>query len=173
MTEFIENPSAIQDNSEQGFVHAVIHKDSKVLEYGSGRSTIELSKIAQCVVSVEHQRVWYEKLKNELPKNVKLLLAEPDLDYIEGPHENQRSEGNDGTYEEFQTYINTPLSSGPYDVVIIDGRARVECARLCQQFCHEKSYIYVHDIVRKEYQPIRDMLQHLGTTGMMAKFQLK
>ena len=100
-----EHPSQITADSETQFVHNCINLESNVLEYGSGRSTMELSKIARSVVSVEHQKAWHDELSKELPKNVNLILAEPDLDYIEGPHANQRSEGNDGTYEEFETYI--------------------------------------------------------------------
>jgi protein-L-isoaspartate O-methyltransferase len=168
-----EHFSPITEREEIDFVHSSIHLDSSVLEYGSGRSTIELSRIAKSVVSVEHQKAWHEELSKELPKNVNLILAEPDLDYIEGPHVNQRSEGNDGTYEEFETYIKSPLDKAPYDVIIIDGRARVDCAKLCTQLAHEKSYIFVHDFEREEYQPILDILQKVDSVGRMFRFKLK
>ena len=168
-----EHPSQITADAETQFVHNCINLESNVLEYGSGRSTMELSKIARSVVSVEHQKAWHDELSKELPKNVNLILAEPDLDYIEGPHANQRSEGNDGTYEEFETYIKSPLDKAPYDVIIIDGRARVECARLCTQLAHERTYIYVHDFEREEYQPIMDILQHIDSVGKMFRFKLK
>jgi len=168
-----EHGSTITERAETDFVHSAIDSQSKVLEYGSGRSTINLSHIAKSVVSVEHQKAWYDELKPTLPENVELLLSEPDLDYIEGPHENQRSEGNDGTYEEFKTYIKAPLSSAPYDVVIIDGRARVECAKLCTKLCHDESYIFVHDFERDEYQSIMKILEHVGSVGRMFKFKVK
>jgi len=168
-----EHGSAITEQAEHQFVHWFINKESRVLEYGSGRSTIKLSEIAKSVVSVEHQKAWYDELKPTLPENVELILAEPDLDYIEGAHENERSEGNDGTYEEFETYIRSALEKAPYDVVIIDGRARVECARICKELCHKDSHIFVHDFERQEYQPIRDILEHAGSCGKMFQFKIK
>ena len=168
-----EHGSQITADKEKEFVHNTINLESSVLEYGSGRSTIELSKIAKSVVAVEHQRAWYDELGKDLPFNVNLILAEPDLDYIEGPHENQRSEGNDGTYEEFETYIKSPLDKAPFDVIIIDGRARVECAKLCTQLAHKNSYIYVHDFEREEYQPIMYILKHIDSVGKMYRFTLK
>ena len=148
-----EHPSQITADAETQFVHNCINLESNVLEYGSGRSTIQLSKIARSVVSVEHQKAWHDELSKELPK----------LTFF----------GNDGTYEEFETYIKSPLDKAPYDVIIIDGRARVECAKLCTQLAHEKSYIYVHDFEREEYQPIMDILQHIDSVGKMFRFKLK
>jgi protein-L-isoaspartate O-methyltransferase len=161
------------EQAETNFVHAAINSKTKVLEYGSGGSTFALSQLAESVVSVEHQKAWYNEIKRVLPKNVELILCEPDLDYIEGPHKNQRSEGNDGTYEEFETYIKAPISKAPYDIVIIDGRARVECAKLFDELCHKDSYIFVHDFERKEYQPIMDILEFVGSVGRMFKFKVK
>ena len=160
-----EHSSPITEREEIDFVHSSIHLDSSVLEYGSGRSTIELSRIAKSVVSVEHQAAWYDELNKTLPDNVSLILAEPDLDYTEGTH--------DGTYEEFETYIKSPVKHGPFDVIIIDGRARVDCAKLCTQLAHEKSYIFVHDFEREEYQPILDILQKVDSVGRMFRFKLK
>jgi len=168
-----EHNSIITERVETDFVHSVINSESRVLEYGSGRSTVDLALIAKSVVSLEHQEAWYNELKPTLPENVELMLAEPDLDYIEGPHDKQRSEGNDGTYEEFESYIKSPLSKGPFDVVIIDGRARVECAKICKDICHEESHIFVHDFERKEYEPIMDVLECTGSIGRMFRFKLK
>lgn len=167
-----EHPHITYDQ-EKEFLHSSINLKSNVLEYGSGRSTIELSKISKSVTSVEHQRVWYDELIKNKPINVDLILAEPDLPYIEGPHANQRSSGNDGTYEEFKTYIKSPLCKSPYDVIIIDGRARIECAKLCAKLAHKNSYIYVHDFGREEYKPILDILKHIDSVQRMFRFKLK
>jgi hypothetical protein len=83
--------------NEEDFLINHITNDSLVLEYGSGGSTKEISKICKFITSIEHQEDWYNELKNELPSNCELILKKPDAPYVEG--------GHDGTYDEFKSYV--------------------------------------------------------------------
>lgn len=153
------------NSQEQQFFISHIKNNHRVLEYGSGESTLEIAKIAGSIVSVEHQPLWYNKLINLIPNNnCKLFLQTPDKPYLEG--------GHCGTYEQFKSYINTPLQYGPFDIILIDGRARVECAKICHLMSHKKTLIFIHDFHRKEYQVINSILKPVSQIHTMAKFTL-
>jgi hypothetical protein len=85
--------------------------DKKVFEYGCGHSTLFWAGRAANVVSVEHNREWYELVKSRLPDSC-TLVHEPDSDAYAA------------TIQKF---------SEPFDVIVIDGlvtgRTRLKCAR--------------------------------------------
>jgi predicted O-methyltransferase YrrM len=147
------------------FFFAEIDKNKKVLEYGSGQSTIEIASICNSIVSIEHQEEWYDKNIPLIPNNCEIILKKPNLPYIEG--------GHCGTYNEFRDYIEAPLSKGPFDVILIDGRARVACASICHKLCHENTIIFVHDFHRKEYQEILKYFDMIDIVETMGKFKIK
>ena len=153
-----------QKNEEEFFFNE-INKNSKVLEYGSGISTTEIANKCKTILSVEHQENWYNKMKNEIPNNCELIFKSPDLPYIEG--------GHCGTYEEFKSYIEAPINNGPFDVILIDGIARVSCASICHKISHENTIVFIHDYHREEYQEALNYLELINQVGTMAKFKVK
>jgi hypothetical protein len=83
----------------------------RVFEYGSGNSTLWWAKRAQHVVSCEHNSSWYEKMKDQMPQNVAYI---------------HRELKHGGAYcREINEH------PGPFEVIVIDGRDRVNCARQC------------------------------------------
>ena len=156
------------NKSEKNFLFSHLNNNQKVLEYGSGESTLEISKIVKTVLSIEHQKKWYEEISKKIPSNVDLILREPNLPYIEG--------GNCGTYDQFKEYVDYPLNHGPFDVIFIDGRARVSCASICNKISNKDTLIFVHDFDlknRKEYIPILDYLNIIDFCDTMYKFEIK
>jgi len=129
--------------NESVFFLAEIDKTKKVLEYGSGQSTFEIADKCLNIISIEHQEDWYK----------------------EG--------GHCGTYEEFKSYIEAPLDKGPFDVILIDGRARVSCASVVKLMSHDNTIIFIHDFNRPEYQDALNFLELVEQVGTMAKFKLK
>lgn len=142
-----------------------INKDHLVLEYGSGASTLEIAKLCKHVTSIEHNLQWYNKVKAEKPDNCDLILAEPDLPYIEGRH--------DGTYEEFKTYVNSSLNKGLFDIILIDGRARVACASIMKKVAKKDSLIFIHDFERPEYKDALNYLEIISLCERMVVTRLK
>ena len=100
--------------------------DVRVFEYGSGASTVWLARRAARVVSVEHD-VGFAKIAAPmlaLP-NVELRVIEP----VRGGAASRAPSGRNG-YEDadFSAYVDSIAdAAAPYDLVIIDGRARVAC----------------------------------------------
>lgn len=153
-----------QKNEEDFFMNH-IKNDLIVLEYGSGVSTKEIAKKCKFIISIEHQENWYNQLKKELPTNCELILKTPDLPYVEG--------ATCGSYDEFKSYIESPLNKGPFDIILIDGRARVSCASICKRLSHDNTIIFIHDFDRAEYQEALNYLDLIDKVGTMAKFKLK
>jgi len=151
--------------AESAFFFAEIDKNKKVLEYGSGQSTIEIAERCKEIVSIEHQEEWYNKNILTKPSNCEILLRKPTLPYSEG--------GHCGTYDEFKDYIEAPLSKIPYDVIFIDGRARVPCASICNKLGHKDTVVFVHDFERPEYQEVLKYLELISVVEKMAKFKIK
>jgi precorrin-6B methylase 2 len=76
----------------------------KVLEFGSGRSTIWFLKNGCTVTSIEHSSDWFEivysKIKSSKFKKIKYIHAKSDDEYV------------------------SPNITGQFDIILIDGRCR-------------------------------------------------
>ncbi len=84
--------------SEQDFFFSYLNENQNVLEYGSGESTLEIAKKVKTLLSLEHQKEWYDKLIIQIPNNTKLILKEPKFPHTTGC----------GVYDQFEDYINEP-----------------------------------------------------------------
>jgi hypothetical protein len=141
-------------SSEQDFLIENLNKNQKVLEWGCGSSTIEISKHVKEIYSIEHNVNWHNKINREVSDNTVLFLCEPDLPYHEGNH--------CGTFDEFKTYITKPKEFGLFDLILIDGRARIECSKICSIISKEDAKIFVHDYRgRYESENYKDIENHL------------
>lgn len=150
---------------EESFFLNHLLKEMKVLEYGSGESTIEIAGRVKSLISLEHQQEWFLKGKSNIPNNCSIVLQRPDLPYTEG--------GDCGTYDQFTSYIEYPILYGPYDLILIDGRARVGCASVCNKMSTKDTIIFIHDFNRKEYQEALNYLILIEQVETMAKFKIK
>ena len=58
------------------FIKGRIKKQHTVFEFGSGNSTFFYAKYAGLVVSVEHDKEWYDKIVNDKPENSEMIFCE-------------------------------------------------------------------------------------------------
>ena len=157
---------------ESIFLLSNIEKDHRVLEYGSGYSTLEISKNCKFILSIEHDEEWYKIVSNMSSdfKNINLVLKKPNLPYIEGKF-------NCGKYKEFKDYINAPFEYEKFDLVFIDGRARVECSKYVNNFINDGAFIFVHDFSSRlnnhNYKKMYKYLELIESVGDMSKFKIK
>lgn len=153
-------------SNEQEFLKTNLNKNQKVLEWGCGSSTIDISSIVNKVYSIEHNREWFNKIKKEISENVHLFLCEPDNEYIEG--------GHCGTFEQFESYVTKPIEFGPYDLILIDGRARIECSKVCNKISNNNTKIFIHDYrgryYSENYKEIEDYLVFISEVENLALF---
>ena len=91
------------------FLEPRVRKDMDVFEYGCGNSTLWWASRVNRVWAVEHDETWYEQMRNQLPENASLAY-----------------EAN----TEDDVYVTAARVPGVlFDVVVVDGRNRVQCAR--------------------------------------------
>lgn len=147
-----------------------------VLEWGAGASSISIAKRVKKVYSIEHNGPFCEKIKPLLPANCELYFV---------PCNSEEGPGEDGNYEQYSNYISKAIELSKankikFDVILIDGRARVECAKICEHLAHENTIIFIHDYnhpdpkyTRKEYFAAEKYLQRLDGEHTMWKFKVK
>lgn len=137
------------------YLKNILDKDMLVFEYGSGGSTIFLSSKVKKVISIEHDINWYERLNvilnNNKIENVKLELHSPQES--ESPKivslSDERFLGLD-----YFNYVNS-ISEYPdnyFDLVIIDGRARLECLKVSLKKIKPKGYLLFDNSNRDHYK---------------------
>lgn len=108
-----------------------------VFEWGSGESTIWMAQRCNSVVSIEHNSGYYPLFKPRMPSNVDYKFIEPNI-----PFENPA----DGSYEQLKNYVDS-IRAFPnrFDVVVIDGRARVACAQAAAETQRDDCIFLMHD----------------------------
>ena len=115
------------------FLKKRIGKEMSVFEYGCGESTLWWSKMAKEVISVEHDKVWWENIAERIPENVNIFQI--DLEYG-GSYSSKISDYRDR-----------------FDIIVIDGRDRVNCARNCLGALKNDGVIIWDNSDREEYEP--------------------
>lgn len=128
------NYSAIQ------LIEGKVKSKTRVLEYGSGASTRWWAGMVSSVLAIEHDKLWYEQCKKQMPANVELRLAASDASYPS----------------------TASAQDGPFDIVVIDALFRNECAEFILSWIDPKSVIIWDDSERIEFQPMIRKLQELG-----------
>jgi hypothetical protein len=105
---------------------------SRVFEWGSGGSTLLFARRAFEVVSVEHDKDWHRLVRESLDRqqisNCSYRLVPPEAvpSAVSSPFRSGRAGAEDLTFE---AYVKAILDypDGHFDLIMIDGRARVAC----------------------------------------------
>jgi len=118
----------------------IVRPEMTVFEYGSGGSTLFWASRVKNIVSVEHDKGWFERMRGKLgdaaASNVQYLLIEPVADAqfrmkdFENPDAYISSDEN-YTGKNFEAYVKSidRYPDGHFDVVVVDGRARPSCIK--------------------------------------------
>ena len=100
----------------------------RVFEYGSGASSVWLSRRAAEVVSVEHDEPWHAIVVSRLngTANARVRLVEPDATPADDPAYRSNKPGwRDRTFRNYVHAIDDEI--GEFDLIVVDGRARPAC----------------------------------------------
>jgi hypothetical protein len=121
----------------------------RVFEFGSGNSTLWLALRAGELHSVEHDVGWAEIVKASLPDMVQYYLVRSDDDEAWGSPDTE--------------YL-APLhaTTGDFDLVVVDGQARVRCAEAAATRVGETGLILLDDSDRVTFRAIHERLDQLG-----------
>ena len=124
------------------FLKRRVNRDLSVFEYGCGGSTLWWSSRVREVVSVEHDREWFLKMSAKKPANVSMYQI--DL------------ERNGAYSKKIGSFANA------FDIIVIDGRDRVNCARNSLGALKRDGVIIWDNSDRSEYQDGYDFLFRHG-----------
>lgn len=107
-----------------GFLSARPH--ARVFEWGSGASTVWLSRRAREVTSIEHDPEWAAIVAPVLPGNAEVRVVRPGP--AVGDSHEARSEKPGFEDLDFSDYVAAlDKADGRFDLVVVDGRARGAC----------------------------------------------
>lgn len=135
------------------------------LEWGSGGSTKALLENFPCfqkLVTVEHDRQWYEKIRTAITDQrlelIHIAGAEEEppapLIYSRFCARDKWRKKAERERNLFEDYINFPLNyGGLFDFILVDGRARVFCLETGWKCLRSGGVMLLHDAQRAEYQP--------------------
>lgn len=135
----------------------------KYLEWGSGGSTLNFAPLAHGkAYSIEHDKTWCNDMQKELLNKTLTDKIEYHCVSVEKGHRGWglASPFEEGTYAQFDLYIDEidKLGEPIFDVVLIDGRARVSAAIKVLAYISKSSHVIVHDgkRIREKRKPTRD-----------------
>jgi precorrin-6B methylase 2 len=124
------------------FIKERLKNTFAVFEFGSGSSTLFYAAHVYQVVSVEHDKRWFDKVNEKVPKNVKLILKE--LNVVK-------------SYSEVLTEINQN-----FQIIVVDGLERVKCIRNSIEYLSNDGIIILDDSERQEYEEAIIFLKKIG-----------
>lgn len=133
------------------FIKGRLNHQHTIFEFGSGNSTYFYAKYAGIVVSVEHDREWFDKILKTKPENAELIYCELVRD---------------------GDYCRVPLKlEEKFDIIIVDGRDRVNCCKQSLNALSEKGVVVLDDSERGSYKEGIDFLiskgfKHLSFSGI-------
>lgn len=123
------------------FLEECTPKDASVFEFGMGNSTLWWSEHAKTVLACEHDRIWFDRMSGMLPSNVQAILV---------PLQNNR-------------YAYSARDSGQtFDIIVIDGRNRVDCAKNSIDCLTEEGAIVWDNSDRRRYDEGYSFLRKNG-----------
>ena len=114
------------------FLEERLKNNLNLFEYGSGFSTLFFAKRVKTVTSLEYDKNWFSEIQSTLPQNVELIFCEKDID------------------GDYCRAIQTKQQL--FDIVIIDGRDRVNCLIQSIPCLSEQGIILLDDSHRQRYQ---------------------
>jgi hypothetical protein len=123
-------------------------RTARVFEYGAGNSTLWYAARAAQVTSVDHDRAWIDSLQPRVPGNVQLLQRD--------------TLGDDAEADEDDPYVVALEDPAAHDVVVIDGRARIACARHALPRLAPEAIAIVDNADRTRLAPLLALAGELG-----------
>lgn len=135
------------------FIRGYLKPSFTMLEWGSGGSTTFFSYYVKKYYSIEHNLKWFKTVISNIEKEKRKNVV---LYYVPAPEKN---------YSKYTTLIlDNELKDMYFDVVLIDGRNRVECAKKILDFIDENSFVFLHDAERERYKEIFNYYEIIDRT---------
>ncbi len=114
------------------FIEPRLNNQMDIFEFGAGHSSIWYSNKVNNVYSVEHDKNWFEIIRNSNINNLNVYYQ--NLEY-------------DGKYCRYIETINKK-----FDLIIVDGRDRVNCIKQSVKYLKPNGVIILDDSEREQYK---------------------
>jgi precorrin-6B methylase 2 len=127
------------------FIHFVgqrLKPDFTVFEFGSGNSTLYYGARVSKVTAIEHETGWHSQISKQVPANVQVELVALDTN---------------GNYAGFASSRDEK-----YDLIIVDGRDRVNCVKRSVQALSARGVLVLDDSEREEYKEAIEFMSQSG-----------
>lgn len=130
--------------------HLTDRPGARVFEWGSGASTVWLSRRAAEVVTVEHDAAWAEQVRPLPRAGVQLLIVPP---VPAGSNAGVRSRKAGFAGLDFADYVAAiDEQAGVFDLVVIDGRAREACLPRAVAHLAHGGLVVLDNVERRRYR---------------------
>ena len=93
-------------------------REKKIFEWGAGNSTLYFQDRVKSIKSIESDKNWYEYLKSNVSSNCELIFS------------NKKNYAKQITIKKVK-----------YDIIIIDGILREDCARIAYEYLEDTGFI--------------------------------
>ena len=114
------------------FLKERLNETHQVFEFGSGFSSIFFSKRVQNITSVEYDKEWFNQINKIIHGNGKVHFVPLDEDYA--------------------LSISKIEEGKKYNIVIVDGRMRVKCAKEALKHLAQDGVLIFDDSYRQHYK---------------------
>jgi predicted O-methyltransferase YrrM len=111
------------------FIEPRLKKEFSVFEYGCGNSSLWFAARVKSILSIEHNKTWFETISQSLPSNAKVYFKE-ESDYAK-------------SINEFATF---------FDIIIIDGIDRNNCIVFAMNKLKEDGVVIFDNLERDDYK---------------------
>jgi hypothetical protein len=139
------SPTPWMNHAVMALLEERLAPDLDVFEWGSGFSTLFFASRVCSVTSVEYDRKWHELVSKQAPSNVRVIYCEQDVD---------------------GSYCRAILGDERrYDLVLVDGRDRVNCVRQGATRLTDRGVLLLDDAQRERYA---DGIAHAKSLGFRA-----
>lgn len=119
----------------------------QVLEFGSGGSTLWFAQKGCAVTSIEHDVKWYNKVSPLVKDNPQVtLICKPSV---------PKHKFSDELKESY-CFVCDEFENEYFDVILLDGRNRVECFEKCEKKLKKGGLLVLDNSDREEYSLILD-----------------
>lgn len=160
------NPCPWLSPSSVRFLRDYLTKEMNGLEFGSGISTLFMAPKVKQLISVEHNKQWYqlisERFKNEGITNVdyRFIAQNDSSQFSEKSFEMTEKLG----FEVRRDYVNyymtvDSIPDNSLDFLLVDGRARPECLYYAFPKMKKNSLIILDNSEREHYKIVFEFMK--------------
>jgi hypothetical protein len=144
----------LMHRKEWEFVQRYLDDSHTLFEWGCGGGTLFFSGLVDKLISIEHDQFWYDTIRKNIEafgaNNIDLRLVPSTIKDRTIPR-----------YGQFRHYIEWPVENKiNFHRVLIDGRARKECAHAIWKYINQDVVVFIHDFNFNNPEGYEDLNYH-------------